>query len=325
MTLFGFNIGLLITLYLTLELAASTGYEPDSRKNLLDTISVTHRIILIGDAGEPAEDMDEPVLLALRSSASLLPDSTLVIFLGDNIYPEGLSPEDDPNRNEYERRIDVQIEAVQNSGALAIFIPGNHDWDKGSDNGWAQINRQSSYILDKKIETIKFYPQYGCPGPVLVEYSSNINLIIMDTQWWLQDEGTRPEPQDSICNYSTEQSVIRALDSLLQLSRDKFTIVASHHPLSTHGQHGGHFGWKDHIFPLRNINEYLWLPLPIIGSLYPLVRGTGVSNQDIMNSDYQRMKNRIEDVIKNYDNLLFASGHEHVLQVLQGKMIIFML
>src|SRR5436309_11924013 len=31
--------------------------------------------------------------------------------------------------------------------------------------------------------------------------------------------------------------------------------------------HGGHFGWQDHIFPLRNIKPWLWIPLPLIGSV----------------------------------------------------------
>lgn len=292
---------------------------PDSTLVYENTDKITHRIILIGDAGEPAEDYDEPVLLAVTKSATVIQESTLVIFLGDNIYPNGLPPEDDADRKEYERRIDEQINAVLEAGASGIFIPGNHDWNEGNEDGWAQINRQSDYILKYNNAGIQFFPNNGCPGPNLIEYTENINLIFLDTQWWLQDKGARPEPEDSICNFSTEESVIRALDSLLNLSQNKFTIIAAHHPLSTHGPHGGHFTWKDHIFPLTNLNEYLWLPLPIIGSLYPLVRGSGVSNQDLMNDDYQKMKTQIENVVMKYNNVLYSSGHEHALQVLQGK------
>lgn len=280
--------------------------------------NISHRVILIGDAGEPAEDFDEPVLLALSEQASLIPDSTFVIFLGDNIYPCGLTPGGDDMREEYERRIDEQINAVIRADALGLFIPGNHDWDEGSDNGWDQINRQSEYVLNKNLTEIKFAPLNGCPGPEVIDFGTGARIIILDTQWWLQDEGTRPEPEDSICDFATEKSVINALDSILNVSTGKFIILAAHHPLKTHGSHGGHFGWEDHIFPLRNLSEVLWIPLPIIGSLYPLSRMMGITNQDLSHPDYRNMIEEIESVISRYDNLVVASGHEHALQILQG-------
>jgi hypothetical protein len=58
--------------------------------------------------------------------------------------------------------------------------------------------------------------------------------------------------------------------------------------------------------------------LPIIGSLYPLVRGSGISNQDLANNEYQSMKLSIEKILKKYDGIIYASGHEHAIQILNG-------
>ncbi|MEJ2493666.1 MAG: metallophosphoesterase [Ignavibacteriaceae bacterium] len=282
------------------------------------SVQIVKRIILIGDAGEPTEDKKEPVLIALEKNASEIKDSTLIIFLGDNIYLSGLPDTEDSDRKEYERRINDQVNVVINSEAKEIFIPGNHDWDRGSDKGWEQIRREGKFLNDKGLEKVSFLPLNGCPGPVVSNFGENIKIIILDSQWWLQDEGTIPEKKDSLCNFCKEDEIAAALDSIIINSGNNFIVVAAHHPLSTNGPHGGYFTWLDHIFPLRNLNEYLWIPLPIIGSLYPLVRGSGISSQDLPSSEYQSMKNIIENVISKYTGLVYASGHEHALQVIDG-------
>lgn len=284
-----------------------------------DSIQILKRIILIGDAGEPAKDIQEPVLIALENEAIKVKDSTLIIFLGDNIYPSGLPDENDPDRKEYERRIDEQINTVVNSGVTGIFIPGNHDWDKGGDCGWAQIKREEEYVNGKGLINVSFLPKDGCPGPVVREFGDNAEIIFLDSQWWLQDKDKRPEKKDSLCKFCTEDEIISALDSIIINSGNKFILVAAHHPLSTHGPHGGNFTWLDHIFPLRNLNEDLWIPLPLIGSLYPLIRGMGVSSQDISSTRYTNMISKIEAVIVKEPSLVYASGHEHALQVLRGR------
>jgi len=75
----------------------------------------------------------------------------------------------------------------------------------------------------------------------------------------------------------------------------------------------------DHIFPLRNVESWLWIPLPLIGSLYPLARQNGISNQDISGGKYQAMRRAFEDVFARFPPLVFASGHDHDLQVIRGS------
>jgi hypothetical protein len=279
---------------------------------------VTHRVILIGDAGEPAKDIKEPVLVALEEIGSFKPDSTLIVFLGDNIYPNGLPNENEPEREEYERRLREQIDAVVNANAHGIFIPGNHDWRRGNEGGLERIKNQADYILNYGYNKVTFSPLNGCPGPTVFDFSSNIRLIVLDTQWWFQDKNERPGESDKLCQQWSDESILAALDSILHSSIDKQVVIAAHHPLKTYGPHGGYFGWKDHIFPLRNLNEVLWIPLPIIGSLYPLVRGSGVSSQDLTSDEYQKLKDDLESILEQHSGVVFASGHEHALQILQG-------
>ena len=55
----------------------------------IDDAEVDYRLLLVGDAGEPALN-GEPTLRLLRYRVGLLPERTSVVFLGDNIYERGM-------------------------------------------------------------------------------------------------------------------------------------------------------------------------------------------------------------------------------------------
>src|SRR5687767_671335 len=56
--------------------------------------AIDHRLILIGDAGDPDPD-GEPTLHALEQQVKLMPARTTVVYLGDNVYETGM-PEPTP-------------------------------------------------------------------------------------------------------------------------------------------------------------------------------------------------------------------------------------
>ena len=41
------------------------------------------------------------------------------------------------------------MNAASAIGATAIFIPGNHDWDRMGPDGWNAIRRQGDYLRQK--------------------------------------------------------------------------------------------------------------------------------------------------------------------------------
>jgi hypothetical protein len=90
--------------------------------------------------------------------------------------------------------------------------------------------------------------------------------------------------------------------------------------MASHGPHGGFFDWKDHVFPLTRLASWAYLPLPVVGSLYPLVRGAfNPTSQDLDNGRYRRFVALVSEAVRPHRPLLYASGHEHVLQVLEGN------
>jgi hypothetical protein len=73
------------------------------------------------------------------------------------------------------------------------------------------------------------------------------------------------------------------------------------------------------VFPLTLVRDNLYIPLPGLGSLYPLLRQYGLSRQDISNKHYQDLRNRLLAAFNDEKNLVIASGHEHALQLTPYK------
>ncbi len=278
--------------------------------------AVETRLYLIGDAGAPAPG--DPVFKALAGQIAGDPARSVVVFLGDNIYPAGLPPEGAPGRKEAERRLDAQIDLVRDSGARGVFVPGNHDWGAWGVSGWEAVKRQGRRIAARGGAGLSMLPADGCPGPVVRDVDTRLRLIALDTQWWLHAYA-KPLHPTSACPEDSEAEVVDALRAAIEGAGDRRVVVVGHHPLASGGIHGGNFGWRDHIFPLRAKRSWLWIPLPGIGSAYPIARRRGVSDQDLSGASNIRMREAIGGVFAKAAPLVYAAGHEHNLQVIKQK------
>ena len=268
-----------------------------------------YRLYLIGDAGSPGSN---PTLDLLQKKIEKELVNTGIIFLGDNIYNNGMPLKGSKHRQEAESIIDSQINAVGNFKGDIFFIPGNHDWNNGKKKGWQHIKEQETYIENSLDSADVFFPSDGCPGPIEVPLTDKIILVILDTQYFLQ-KGDKPGTSSS-CGAKTTEEAFLQLHDILQRNVNKKVIVASHHPIYTKGMHGGVATAKDHLFPLTKLSSNLWIPLPIIGSIFPLYRQTLGSVQDQANLQHKAMVKTINELLITHKNLVHVSGHEHALQ-----------
>jgi len=273
-------------------------------------------LYLIGDAGAP-DTLREPVLQALRREVRTDNGRSVVVFLGDNAYPRGLPAPGQAGRRQAEFNLAAQVEAISASGDTGFFVPGNHDWAKYSADGWAAIQRQAEFIDSAGRGTVFLRPTGGCPGPDVVDVGTRLRLILLDTQWWLQ-AGPKPRDPTSRCPADAEGEILDSLRAALAGASGRLVVVAAHHVLLSGGEHGGHFNWRDHLFPLRAVRSWLWVPLPLLGSLYPSARQEGISSQDVPSRAYQRMLGAFTRAFAVAPPSLYASGHDHSLQVIRG-------
>ena len=272
--------------------------------------SVTARLVLIGDAGALVNGR-APVMEAVRRHVPL-DKKTTVLYLGDNLYREGLPDEQNIYYTQYRSVLDSQVALVLNTQAKAYFIPGNHDWHNGGADGYATVLRQQRYIDQISRDNVKFFPEGGCPGPVTVRVSDDVILIIIDSQWWLHP--SEKPGIESDCPQKTKEEVLVELEDILSANDRKLVVFADHHPFKSYGVHGGFYTWRQHLFPFTDLYRNAWIPLPVLGSIYPISRSVFGSPQDIPHPVYADMIDRIEEVAKAHHHTIFVHGHEHNLQ-----------
>lgn len=275
--------------------------------------SVTARIILIGDGGALINGK-HPVASAVKNQ--LHPDKkTTIVFLGDNLYRHGLPDEGNVNYVLSRTVLDSQMAVAANTPAHVYMIPGNHDWSNGGADGWASLLRQEAYVNLMREKNVEFLPSEGCPGPVEVPIGNDVVMIVFDSQWFLHPHDKPGIEWD--CECKTESEFKIQLQELLQKNYNKLVIMACHHPFMSNGIHGGYFGIKQHIFPFTDLRKKLYIPLPVIGSIYPISRSVFGSPQDISYPAYTNMVNTIRAETKQHPNVIYAAGHDHSLQLLK--------
>ena len=278
------------------------------------TDSIRHRIFLIGDAGA-LYGGKHPVIDWLKKNVDWDDEKNIALFLGDNIYEHGLPTEGEPGFTYYKEVIDYQISLVKGKKSKAFFVMGNHDWKNGKIGGWQQAVRQVDYINGLLHNNIQALPTQGCPGPELIEVDTLVALTLMDSQWFLHTHD-KPGPGSS-CASKTVDEFSTELSEIVQSHQNQLLILVNHHPLHTHGVHGGTtYTLRHHIFPLTELNPKLYIPLPGLGSVYPIARGLFGNIQDVNHPLYRGMARTVEEVLTKHPNPIVVSGHDHSLQLL---------
>ena len=283
-------------------------------------------MFLIGDAGQPvlpaldeatgSDKLIDPVLSKLRDDVEnrvgqLGVEGVAVVFLGDNVYPVGLVQRDDPDRQRGERVLRAQIAAV--GAARGYFLAGNHDWHREGDRGYEYILEQREF-LGQFAPRIRMEPPGGCVGPTTLEIGDHLRLVFFDmiaaNYFWEH----RDVPQKG-CPHTNVLGAFYDLEKQFGDHESRHVAFLNHYPIVTAGPHGGHFTWKQHVFPLTDFWPWAWIPLPIIGSAYPLSRQMGVTGTDVSSVQYERFLRAFWRTSDLGSPMLIAGGHEHSLQV----------
>lgn len=271
------------------------------------------RILLIGDAGEINNQQSS---LITEAVSLVIKDSTLVFYLGDNIYPSGMGLEGKEQENG-RLSLESQYAPFRKQNVPVYFLAGNHDWNVSRKGGLEKLKAEEDFLVFQQDSNLQLIPSAGNPGPINIPIAEGFNIIVYDSEYWLY-------PYHSPSEDLIEKRKIfnQELTTLFNKNSDNVILVLSHHPMATYGEHSLIFGWKQHLFPLTRINKDLYIPLPIVGSLYPLWRGVLFkSAEDLPSKPYQHLVNDVLKARGDHQNTLFAAGHDHGLQFIEDQSI----
>ncbi|AWH85178.1 metallophosphoesterase [Flavobacterium album] len=309
------NIKILTTILALMSLYSCATYKPEYGKatgpvpvnDSVKTGKPAHRFYLIGDAGYANQPHTQAMLSIVSDKLDKEGKNATLLYLGDNIYPEGMPPDNgSQERKDGEASLASQMKLSKLFPGQTLMIPGNHDWY----NGYEGL-RQEEKFINKYTGKKSFLPAKGCAIDD-IKISDNITLITIDSQWYIEDWDNYPDINDN-CDIKTREQLFTEFEDLLNKNQGKTIIVAVHHPLMSNGSHGGQFSLKKQLYPLPyNI------PMPILGSLVNLARkASGYSTQDIQSRVYTSFSNRIKTLIQDKDNVIVVSGHDHNLQYIR--------
>ncbi len=272
---------------------------------------VVRRIVMLGNARESIREGNG--LLELIRQNVVFDSGTIVLYLGNNV----LHPFDTAALRE-------EAAIIDRSAARAFFIPGYRDWAAGREQGMEAVRHQQQFLKKLGNKNIRFYPGDGCPGPKEIDLGNDAIMLIMDSQWWLHTHG-KPDIE-SDCKYRTAEEILTEIEDLPKDKRDKLILFVTHHPLEHTGTHSGTYGLKQHIFPLTDIRRagWLYLPLPVIGSVYPVTRNAISTRQDRHNDAYQSLATTgigtlpgVRGSFRDHAYTVFIAGQEHNMQLIQ--------
>ncbi len=276
-----------------------------NKENSEYNVEVDHTFYLIGDAGKADSTLLNKHYQVLQKELKESSENATLLLLGDNIYDKGMPKKEHPERAHAEEILDQQIVLSKNFDGQTIFIPGNHDYYSDGIKG---LEREAKYITKALKDKDAFLPRNGCPLEK-ININENLTLIIVDTQWYLENWNNNPTMNDD-CEIKTREQFFLELESLIKKNVNKTTVIAMHHPMFSNGSHGGQFSWKQQLYPANN-----GVPVPVLGTVINFLRKTsGISPQDMQNALYLDLKERIVTFSQKSDRIVFVSGHEHTLQ-----------
>jgi len=252
-------------------------------------------IFLIGDAEKLENGQPSKAIKALNDKIKSASKNDVLLYLGDNIYPKGSS---DLNNAEAKKALQSQIDVGKNFKGKVIFLPGDHDWYSGIDG----LKVQEDYI-ENALGKNSFLPENGCP---LAEYnvSDDIIIIAINSEWYITNWDKHPK-MNVDCNLKSREKFIDEFKSLINKNQDKTIVLAMHHPLESHGSHGGQFPFN-----------------PLKAPFNALRNASGISPADLNHPLYRELSNKITTILQEYkDNVIVVSGHDHNLQYLVHKNI----
>lgn len=292
-----------VPLAVLLLAACSRNPPPPSPANIMvrepHADSIESVILLIGDAGEATMD-HSPILHRLRTEASTwassMPDSsTLVLWLGDNVYPGGLREFTHEGWAQDSTHLASQLQVIDGDTTIrkqvrAIFIPGNHDWGHKPGAAGVRRIRNMQEFIDRNSRTATLLPRDAQPGPAIVDVGRHLRFLIIDTAWWLLDASA-----------DAKREMILGVERAMRSAGNREVILVAHHPWESGSSHGG-------LTPFWKTLGIKWL-----------LNKSGAALQDINSLPYRDLKNRITEVFEQVRRpLLWIGGHDHALQVIRS-------
>lgn len=144
-----------------------------------------------------------------------------------NITKNGYPPKKKERKQTEELLQKSLMQPLANFNGKIIFMTGKNEWNK---NGHETIDDMESFIQDNS-DAI-FWPNDGCPREIKDLNMDNVELLMIDSQWFLEDWDDHLYLNNK-CEIKTRDDFFAKFKDDLKDEQNKTVIVAIHHSILT--------------------------------------------------------------------------------------------
>ncbi len=246
-------------------------------------------------------DVSRENLDKLSSVITTIKNSVILIYCGDILDKSGLNKNPQAKDSTFIRSLlDV---GKENKNVSVYFVAGDKDWNNSGKNGWKDVKKLEAFINGIAQKEI-FIPGKGCPGPEVMDFGNNLEIVFLNTQWLIHPY-ERPYAPDDDCKALTEQQFNELLEDVIDEAKEKNLLVIGHHPVWSYGKYGGRITLKDHFSP------------PVLGSFKAAYHQNIGSSKDMAYPSYQNFVKEMRYLMEDYSPFIYASAHENNMQVIE--------
>lgn len=255
-------------------------------QNAPDKALLDHSIFFIGDIGEAA--IVDANINALKKQLDETQEKGTLVFLGNSVSKE-YDKEEIEDINAGDPHLVKLLNAIKDHKGEVVFLPGEKEWNQGRRHGWEALVNLETFVEDYLNRGDVFLPSGGCPGPVEIELTDEVVLLIVDSQWWLH-AGDKPAAE---CGLENTADFLILLSDAIKRNKNKKIVFAAHHPVYSAGKHAGNFAF----------------PGPV--ELYRKVFG---NSQDFAYPFYKQMRYMARKLGLGRKNIISVAAHDNSLQ-----------
>lgn len=172
------------------------------------------------------------------------------------------------------------LDPVSGFKGQVIFTPGTNEWNK---NGHENIDDLESFLQDNS--KAKFWPNDGCA--LESETFDNVELIMVDSQWFLEDWDEHLYINNK-CDIKSREQFFAEFKDDIKDAQGKTVVVVVHHPVKS----ATRLGFFEKL--------------------------GGFDRESYYSSAQRELRGRMETIARQFEDVLFVSGSEKNLQFLKN-------
>ncbi|MCF1422938.1 metallophosphatase [Mangrovimonas futianensis] len=232
-----------------------------------------------GNTGVDESHYTQEVLSAI-SQMSQADDKATFVAIGNITGKNGFPPKKKARKRAEELLQKTLMEPMQNFNGRVIYTPGKNEWNK---NGHENIDDMESFIQDNS--KAEFWPNDGCVREIEDLDTDNVELLMIDSQWFLEDWDEQLYINNK-CDIKTREQFFSKFKDDLKDEQNKTVIVAIHHPILSNTRRGF---------------------LEKIG---------GVKKEDYYSQQRKKLRGALETMASMFPDVIFVSASDENLQYL---------